>query len=93
MMFLRNHGTLTHGRSIAEAFALMHNLERACAIQIAAQSGGAELATPANEVIEPRSRRPRASATATSATSASRPSCASSTAKIRLIDSSETMAH
>ena len=32
MMFLRNHGTLTHGRSIAEAFILMHNLERTCEI-------------------------------------------------------------
>jgi ribulose-5-phosphate 4-epimerase/fuculose-1-phosphate aldolase len=52
MMFLRNHGTLTHGGSIAEAFTLMHNLERTCEIQIAAQSGGAELALPRPEVIE-----------------------------------------
>jgi ribulose-5-phosphate 4-epimerase/fuculose-1-phosphate aldolase len=51
MMFLRNHGTLTHGRSIAEAFTLMHNLERACSIQVAAQAGGAELALPSEEVI------------------------------------------
>lgn len=52
MMFLRNHGTLTHGRSIAEAFILMHNLERTCEIQIAAQSGGRELALPPNDIIE-----------------------------------------
>jgi ribulose-5-phosphate 4-epimerase/fuculose-1-phosphate aldolase len=52
MMFLRNHGTLTHGRSIAEAFILMHNLERTCEIQIAAQSGGCELALPPNDIIE-----------------------------------------
>ena len=51
MMFLRNHGTLTHGRSIAEAFILMHNLERTCEIQIAAQSGGRELALPPDDVI------------------------------------------
>jgi ribulose-5-phosphate 4-epimerase/fuculose-1-phosphate aldolase len=51
MMFLRNHGTLTHGRSIAEAFTLMHYLERTCEIQVAAQAGG-ELALPAPEVIE-----------------------------------------
>jgi ribulose-5-phosphate 4-epimerase/fuculose-1-phosphate aldolase len=52
MMFLRNHGTLTHGRSIAEAFTLMHYLERSCEIQVAAQAGGGELALPAPDVIE-----------------------------------------
>jgi len=52
MMFLRNHGTLTHGRSIAEAFILMHNLERTCEIQIAALSGGRELAMPPDDVID-----------------------------------------
>jgi len=52
MMFLRNHGTLTIGRSIAEAFTLMHYLERSCEIQVAAQSGGGELALPSSEVIE-----------------------------------------
>ncbi len=51
MMFLRNHGTLTHGRSIGEAFILMHNLERTCEIQIAAQTGGGELALPTPDVI------------------------------------------
>ena len=40
MMFLRNHGTLACGRSIAEAFTLMHYLERTCEIQVAAQGGG-----------------------------------------------------
>jgi ribulose-5-phosphate 4-epimerase/fuculose-1-phosphate aldolase len=51
MMFLRNHGTLTHGRTIAEAFTLMHYLERSCEIQVAAQAGGGALALPAPEVI------------------------------------------
>jgi ribulose-5-phosphate 4-epimerase/fuculose-1-phosphate aldolase len=51
MMFLRNHGTLAHGRSIAEAFTLMHYLERTCEIQIAAQAGG-KLALPPAEIIE-----------------------------------------
>jgi ribulose-5-phosphate 4-epimerase/fuculose-1-phosphate aldolase len=45
------HGTLTHGRSIAEAFNPMHYLERACEIQIAAQAGGA-LALPSQKVID-----------------------------------------
>jgi ribulose-5-phosphate 4-epimerase/fuculose-1-phosphate aldolase len=51
MMFLRNHGTLTCGRSLAEAFTLMHYLERTCEIQLAAQAGGA-LVVPPREVIE-----------------------------------------
>jgi ribulose-5-phosphate 4-epimerase/fuculose-1-phosphate aldolase len=52
MMFLRNHGTLTHGRSIAEAYTLMHYLERTCEIQVAAQAGGGALAVPPRAVIE-----------------------------------------
>lgn len=51
MMFLRNHGTLSWGRSLAEAFTLMHYLERTCEIQIAAQTGG-ELVLPSPAVIE-----------------------------------------
>lgn len=51
MMFLRNHGTLTWGRTIAEAFTLMHYLERTCEIQLAAQAGG-ELVVPSRDVIE-----------------------------------------
>ena len=42
-MILRNHGLLTVGRTTAEAFLSMYLLERACRIQILAQSGGGEL--------------------------------------------------
>jgi len=42
-MILRNHGLLTVGRTAAEAFLSMFLLERACKIQILAQSGSAEL--------------------------------------------------
>jgi ribulose-5-phosphate 4-epimerase/fuculose-1-phosphate aldolase len=42
-LILRNHGLLTVGHTAAEAFLLMYNLERACEIQILAQSGGGEL--------------------------------------------------
>ena len=42
-MILRNHGLLTVGRTAAEAFLGMFLLERACKIQILAQSGGPEL--------------------------------------------------
>ena len=42
-MILRNHGLLTLGRTVAEAFLSMFILERACKIQVLAQSGGSEL--------------------------------------------------
>jgi ribulose-5-phosphate 4-epimerase/fuculose-1-phosphate aldolase len=42
-LILRNHGLLTVGGSVAEAFLSMFILERACKIQILAQSGGTEL--------------------------------------------------
>ncbi|WP_338416744.1 class II aldolase/adducin family protein [uncultured Sphaerotilus sp.] len=37
---LRNHGLLTVGRSIADAFLAMYIFESACQIQISAQAGG-----------------------------------------------------
>jgi ribulose-5-phosphate 4-epimerase/fuculose-1-phosphate aldolase len=43
-LILRNHGLLTVGSNPAEAFLAMFLLERACKIQILAQSGGSELA-------------------------------------------------
>src|SRR5689334_6439674 len=42
-LILRNHGLLTVGQSCADAFLSMFLLERACRIQILAQSGGGEL--------------------------------------------------
>ena len=39
-MILRNHGLLTVGRSIPEAFLAMYTFENACRIQIDAQAGG-----------------------------------------------------
>ncbi len=39
-MILRNHGLLTCGRSVAEAFVTMYMLEKACELQLAAQAGG-----------------------------------------------------
>ena len=42
-LILRNHGLLTVGTSVAEAFLGMYTLENACRIQIDAQSGGSEL--------------------------------------------------
>jgi ribulose-5-phosphate 4-epimerase/fuculose-1-phosphate aldolase len=50
-LILRNHGLLTVGRTAAEAFLGMFLLERACEIQILAQSGGGELSPIPNEII------------------------------------------
>src|SRR5438128_4188401 len=51
-MILRNHGLLTLGRTASEAFLGMFLLERACKIQILAQSGGGELVKIPNDIIE-----------------------------------------
>ena len=45
-MLLRNHGTLTVGRTVGEAFLRMYFLERACQAQIYAVSAGDDLGTP-----------------------------------------------
>jgi ribulose-5-phosphate 4-epimerase/fuculose-1-phosphate aldolase len=49
-LMLRNHGLLTVGPTIADAFLLMYLFESACMIQIRAQSGGAKL-IPVNEKV------------------------------------------
>ncbi|UVK80996.1 class II aldolase/adducin family protein [Pseudomonas sichuanensis] len=40
VMILRNHGLLTVGRSVSEAFMRMYYLEKACEIQLSAQASG-----------------------------------------------------
>lgn len=42
VLVLRNHGLLTVGRTVAEAFVWMYRAERACRMQLAFQSSGAE---------------------------------------------------
>jgi len=56
-MILRNHGLLTVGETAGEAFIHLYYLERACQIQIAAQSGGAALHYPSDEVIQKTGRQ------------------------------------
>lgn len=51
-MILRNHGLLTVGQTAAEAFLSMYILERACRIQILAQSGGGTLPGIAEPILE-----------------------------------------
>ncbi|MBA2527647.1 MAG: class II aldolase/adducin family protein [Pyrinomonadaceae bacterium] len=50
-LILRNHGLLTIGRSAAEAFLSMYILERACRIQILAQSGSSELVPVPGQIL------------------------------------------
>ncbi len=52
ILILRNHGTLTAGRTIADAFVTMYRLERACRMQIAAQSSGQRLHEIPQSVID-----------------------------------------
>ena len=51
-LLLRNHGLLTVGRTVAEAFNLMFYLERACEVQVATLSMGREIVLPPREVCE-----------------------------------------
>lgn len=46
VMLLRNHGILTTGKTVGEAFAQAYYLEKACQVQIAAQSTGLPLIIP-----------------------------------------------
>ncbi|QOL48496.1 class II aldolase/adducin family protein [Massilia litorea] len=50
-LMLRNHGLLTVGASIPDAFLSMYTFESTCQIQLAAQSGGAELGMIAPEIL------------------------------------------
>ena len=64
-LILRNHGALTVGRTVGEAFNWMHRLELACRSQIAAMSCNTPFAKVSDEVLEetwnnyqPGTRRP-----------------------------------
>ena len=49
---LRNHGLLTVGESVAEAFVAMYFFETACMIQVRAQAGGGALVPIHPRIIE-----------------------------------------
>jgi ribulose-5-phosphate 4-epimerase/fuculose-1-phosphate aldolase len=51
-LILRNHGLLTTGETIADAFLLMYVLETACQIQIMAQSGGGDLVPVPQPIVD-----------------------------------------
>jgi len=51
-VMLRNHGLLTVGPTIADAFLAMYLFETACQIQISAQGGGTELTRVHPKIVE-----------------------------------------
>ena len=66
-MLLRNHGTLTVGRSVASAFERMFHLERACTMQVRTPHAGPDrLSGRAGRGRQERSpvRQPRPAGTA-----------------------------
>ena len=51
-LMLRNHGLLTVGKTIADAFLNMYIFEAACTIQVRAMAGGSPLRTIAPQIID-----------------------------------------
>ncbi|MFT5695846.1 MAG: ribulose-5-phosphate 4-epimerase/fuculose-1-phosphate aldolase [Myxococcota bacterium] len=60
LMMLWNHGTLSLGRNVGEAFARMYLLERACSMQVRGLSGGSGLHMPSAEAIATTAAQGRA---------------------------------
>ncbi len=50
VMLLRNHGTLTVGKTVRAAFLNMYFFERACATQVASLAGNREINWPTDDV-------------------------------------------
>ena len=50
ILVLRNHGLLTCGATVGEAFVWMHRMEAACRYQVAGLTGGRPLHIPGQEV-------------------------------------------
>lgn len=55
-MLLRNHGTLTVGRSVASAFERMYHLERSCTMQVRTRMLGPTAYPVEHDVIEKNER-------------------------------------
>lgn len=51
VLFMANHGVITAGRTVAEAFDRLYFLERACQVQILAETGGHQLKRLSRETV------------------------------------------
>ncbi|MDH3693865.1 MAG: class II aldolase/adducin family protein [Gammaproteobacteria bacterium] len=58
-MILRNHGLITVGSTVGQAFVQMFYLEQACKTQIDVMSTGAKLALPDDEIMEHAAQQQR----------------------------------
>lgn len=59
ILFLRNHGLLTLGRTAGEAFMAMYRAERACRFQLAFQAAGAALSPIPEDIQDSTASRGR----------------------------------
>ena len=57
VLLLRNHGVLTVGRTVPEAFILAYYFEKAARVQLLAQAVGARLTLPPDSVTEATARQ------------------------------------
>jgi ribulose-5-phosphate 4-epimerase/fuculose-1-phosphate aldolase len=57
VMILRNHGLLTVGKTVAQAFLRMYYLEKACEIQLATTSTGQPLIIPPEDICRRTERQ------------------------------------
>lgn len=57
VMILRNHGLLTVGKTVAQAFLRMYYLEKACEIQVAATSTGQPFILPPDDICRRAERQ------------------------------------
>ena len=52
IMIMRNHGLLSVGRTVAEAFYYLYTVENACKVQLDVLAAGREIVTPQQDVID-----------------------------------------
>jgi ribulose-5-phosphate 4-epimerase/fuculose-1-phosphate aldolase len=56
-MIMRNHGLLSVGRTVAEAFYFLYTVENACKVQLDVLATGKEIVTPRPDIIEQMARK------------------------------------
>ncbi|MDH3222026.1 MAG: class II aldolase/adducin family protein [Gammaproteobacteria bacterium] len=52
IMVMHNHGLLTVGRSVAEAFYYLYTVENACKVQVDVLASGRDIVTPAPAIVD-----------------------------------------
>ncbi|MEM7294481.1 MAG: class II aldolase/adducin family protein, partial [Pseudomonadota bacterium] len=52
LMIMRNHGLLSAGRTVSEAFYYLYELENACKVQVDVMASSADRIVPDNDVVD-----------------------------------------